>query len=153
MTCIAGIYGNSSITSGALGVVINSDGELGVVGSSERCKTPVAPMGARTAKLDELHPVTFQLKGDARRVPQYGLIAEEVAKVYLELVVHGPNGRIDGVRYDELAPMLLDVVQKQASQIRQLQQQVKGVDAMRGQLAHLQAALSALDKNGSDSQR
>jgi hypothetical protein len=39
---------------------------------------------------------------------QYGLIAEEVAKVYPELVVRDQNGRIDGVRCDELVPMLLD---------------------------------------------
>ena len=42
---------------------------------------------------------------------QYGLIAEEVAKVYPELVVRDEKGRIDGVRYDELAPMLLNEAQ------------------------------------------
>jgi len=36
-----------------------------------------------------------------------------VAKVYPELVVRDDQGRIDGVRYDELAPMLLNEVQKQ----------------------------------------
>jgi acyl-CoA reductase-like NAD-dependent aldehyde dehydrogenase len=45
------------------------------------------------------------------------LIAEEVAKVYPELVIRDEAGRIDGVRYDELAPMLLNEVQKQQSQI------------------------------------
>jgi hypothetical protein len=44
---------------------------------------------------------------------QYGLIAEEVAKVYPELVIRNESGRIDGVRYDELAPMLLNEMQKQ----------------------------------------
>ena len=44
---------------------------------------------------------------------QYGLIAEEVAKVYPELVIRGEKGRIDGVRYDELAPMLLNEMQRQ----------------------------------------
>jgi hypothetical protein len=43
-------------------------------------------------------------------VRQYGLIAEEVAKV---LVSRDGNRRIDGVRYDELAPMLLKEVQVQ----------------------------------------
>jgi hypothetical protein len=41
------------------------------------------------------------------------LIAEEVAEVYPELVIRDELGRIDGVRYDELAPLLLNEVQQQ----------------------------------------
>jgi trimeric autotransporter adhesin len=52
---------------------------------------------------------------------QYGLIAEGVAKVYPELVVRDAKGRILSVRYDERAPMLLNVVQQQAEQIRRLE--------------------------------
>ena len=54
---------------------------------------------------------------------QYGLIAEEVDKVYPELVIRDEAGKIQGVRYDELAPMLLNEVQKQAAEIRDLKQQ------------------------------
>jgi hypothetical protein len=49
----------------------------------------------------------------------------EVAKVYPELVIRDEKGRIDGVRYDELAPMLLNEVQQQAAEIRDLKQQQK----------------------------
>jgi len=70
-------------------------------------------MGANTAKLGQLRPVMFHLKTDPEGALQYGLIAEEVAKVYPELVIRDGSGRIDGVRYDELAPMLLNEVQKQ----------------------------------------
>jgi hypothetical protein len=55
---------------------------------------------------------------------QYGLIAEEVEKVYPELVIHGADSTIEGVRYDELAPMLLQEVQNQAKSIREMQRQV-----------------------------
>jgi 1,4-alpha-glucan branching enzyme len=37
-------------------------------------------------------------------------------------VIRGEKGRIDGVRYDELAPMLLNEVQQQAATIRDLKQ-------------------------------
>jgi hypothetical protein len=57
--------------------------------------------------------VTFHLKSDPQGNLQYGLIAEEVAKVYPELVIRDETGRIDGVRYDELAPLLLNEVQQQ----------------------------------------
>ena len=57
-------------------------------------------------------------------------IAEEVAQVYPELLIRDQNGRIDGVRYDELAPMLLNELQKQqataaaqAAEIRDLKRQ------------------------------
>jgi len=90
-----------------------STGQLGVTVSSERYKTGITAMGANTAKLGQLRPVMFHLKTDPEGALQYGLIAEEVAKVYPELVIRDGSGRIDGVRYDELAPMLLNEVQKQ----------------------------------------
>jgi hypothetical protein len=121
-------------------VVVSSTGQLGVTVSSERYKTSIAPMGSDTTKLGQLRPVSFKLKSDATGTRQYGLIAEEVAKVYPELVIRDRDGRIDGVRYEELAPMLLNEVQKltaaqgkqnaaQAAQIRELKQQVAEMHA------------------------
>ena len=73
----------------------------------------ITPMGSNSQKLRQLRPVTFHLKTDPGGALQYGLIAEEVAKVYPELVIRGESGRIDGVRYDEIAPLLLNEVQRQ----------------------------------------
>src|SRR5205823_2676717 len=109
-TYIAGIYG-TQVTGSP--VYVSSTGQLGVTVSSERFKTAIAPMGSGSAKLQQLRPVTFKLKSDTKGTRQYGLIAEEVAKVYPELVIRDEKGRIDGVRYDELAPMLLNEVQQQ----------------------------------------
>ena len=133
-------------------VVVNSKGQLGVVVSSERFKTAIEPMASGTAKLQQLRPVTFKLKTDPDGTIQYGLIAEEVAKVYPELVVRDSQGRIDGVRYDELAPMLLNEVQKQqkivatqaakiaAEDLRAAVQDAK-IASLEQQLADIQAAL------------
>ncbi len=133
-TFIAGIYGNTAVS--GLAVVIGSNGELGVVSSSERFKTDITAMGSTTEKLQQLRPVMFHYKADAQDTLRYGLIAEEVAKVYPELVVRDQNGGIDGVRYDELAPMLLNEVQKQqrvnatqAARIASLEQQLAGIQA------------------------
>ena len=142
---IAGIY-NVPLSGNT--VVVNSNGRLGVAAvSSERFKTAIAPMGANTAGLQQLRPVTFELKTDAKGTRQYGLIAEEVAKVYPELVIRDEKGRIDGVRYDELAPMLLNEVQKQAAEINELKQQQKAFFVMQKQLADVQAALAKLQSN------
>ncbi|HSY07023.1 MAG TPA: tail fiber domain-containing protein [Steroidobacteraceae bacterium] len=120
-TYIAGIYNNTSVS--GLTVVVDPNGQLGAVASSERFKTGIAPMESNSTKLEQLRPVTFHLKTDPKGALRYGLIAEEVAKVYPELVIRDDKGRIDGVRYDELAPMLLNEVQQQAAEIRYLKQQ------------------------------
>ena len=64
-------------------------------------------MGAGNAeKLQQLRPVSFHLKSDPKGAVQYGLIAEEVDKVYLELVIRDEAGKIQVVRHDELGPRL-----------------------------------------------
>jgi hypothetical protein len=142
---IAGIYGTS--VSGSA-VMVDSSGQLGVVVSSERFKTDIAPMGSDTAKLQALRPVKFHLKTDPHGVVQYGLIAEEVAKVYPELVVRDETGQIDGVRYDEMAPMLLNEMQEQqkviADQSAQIAAQEQRARAQDAKIAQLQEQLSGI---------
>ena len=57
-----------------------------------------------------LKPVSFRYKKeiDARRRPQFGLIAEEVAKVYPDLVARNPDGQAESVRYEAINAMLLN---------------------------------------------
>jgi trimeric autotransporter adhesin len=129
-TYITGISG-TQVTGAA--VYVTSTGQLGVLASSERYKTNIKAMADDSDKLERLRPVTFNLKTDPKREMQYGLIAEEVDKVLPELVIHNGEGRIEGVRYEELAPMLLNEVQRQQKQIAELQQQVAKL-AKRGSL-------------------
>jgi len=120
-TFIAGIE-NSKITGAA--VYVTSSGQLGVLASSERYKTDIAPMGVKSKNLERLRPVTFHLKSDPHGALQYGLIAEEVDKVYPELVIRDEAGQIQGVRYDELTPMLLNEMQRQKTQLKAIQQRI-----------------------------
>ena len=135
---IAGID-TAKVTGAA--VYITSSGQLGVLASSERYKTAVVPMGANTENLQQLRPVSFHLKTDPRGAVQYGLIAEEVDKIYPELVIRDAAGKIEGVRYDELAPMLLNEVQKQQ---RVTAAQAEKIASLEQQLAGIQAALANL---------
>jgi Chaperone of endosialidase len=118
---VAGV--SSSHVTGAA-VYVTPTGQLGVLASSERYKTNVASLGASTEKLAKLRAVSFSLKSDPKAGRQYGLIAEEVAKVYPELVIRNEAGQAEGVRYEELAPMLLNEVQQQQRELRALKQQV-----------------------------
>jgi hypothetical protein len=111
------------------------------MGSSERFKTDIAAMPEVSAKLSQLRPVTFHYKMDPKGVLQYGLIAEEVDQVYPELVLRDDTGKIQGVRYEELAPMLLKEVQQQKAQLEQQRTEIAGQSAemqdMRRQVAEL----------------
>jgi hypothetical protein len=156
-TYIAGIYG-TSVTGNA--VVVSSTGQLGVTVSSERYKTGITRMGSTSLKLQQLRPVTFRLKTDPKGALQYGLIAEEVAKVYPDLVIRDGTGRIDGVRYDELAPILLNEVQQQqrrlaaqdelnalqARQIRDLKQQQLTAHTEQARMQQQMASLTMLNE-------
>jgi hypothetical protein len=160
-TYIAGIS-NAHVTGSA--VYVTSTGELGVLASSERYKTAIAPMGANTDKMQQLRPVSFHLKTDPKGTVQYGLIAEEVDKVYPEPVVRDKNGRIDGVCYAELAPMLLNEMQKEQSTVAtlvaqheadavKLDSQAAKIASLEQQLAGIQAALIKLQPKDLVAQR
>jgi hypothetical protein len=147
---IAGVAG-SQVTGNA--VYVTATGQLGVLASSERYKTNVAAMDSSTEKLAQLRPVTFKLKTDRQGTVQYGLIAEEVDKVYPELVVRDQKGAIQGVRYEELAPMLLNEVQKQqrinaaqAGEIRELKGQVAELNDLKQEMRAALIKLQSKDE-------
>jgi len=146
-TYVAGIYG-SPVTGSA--VYVTSSGQLGVLASSERFKTDIETMPELSSKLAKLRPVTFHYKTEPKGMLQYGLIAEEVDKVYPELVIRDEKGTIQGVRYEELAPMLLHEMQKQQqkidaqdAKIHRLELQVAKVNDLQRELTEMHAALTA----------
>ncbi len=125
-------------------VLIAADGQLGVAPSSRRFKEDIRNMGQASSGLRRLRPVTFYYKqaqqGGPRQV-QYGLIAEEVAAVYPELVEYSDTGEPFTVRYHLLSTMLLNEVQRQDRQIEEQRQQIHAQGA---QIAELQAQLAAI---------
>ena len=85
-----------------------------------------------------LQPVTFQYKSDPIGTAQFGLIAEEVAKVNPDLVVRDAQGEIYSVRYDAVNAMLLNEFLKEHRKVRDLEaivaQQHKGMEVLAAQL-------------------
>jgi len=140
-TYIAGIS-NSVITGAA--VYVTASGQLGVLASAERYKTDIAPLGPTTDKLAQLRPVSFHLKSEPNGAIQYGLIAEEVNKVYPELVIRDKDGNIQGVRYDELAPMLLNEMQKEQTTIAAQTTEIRDLEAQNAETRKELAELNDL---------
>ncbi len=125
-------------------VAITSFGQLGVAVSSRRYKFDIGDMGNATEGLMRLRPVTFRYLAHGENAPlQYGLIAEEVAEVYPELVTRNKDGEVDAVMYQFLAPMLLNEVQKQHQTI---DEQQKTIEELRTTLNSLRQELHAPER-------
>jgi hypothetical protein len=105
----------------AIPVLIDSAGQLGTAGSSAKFKKEIKPMDKASEAILALQPVTFQYKKDKIDIPQFGLIAEEVAKVNPNLVVRDKNGEIYTVRYDAVNAMLLNEFLKEHRKVDALQ--------------------------------
>ena len=125
----SGIAGNTSPGVSVVNVLLNTTtNELGIVVSSARFKQDVKDMGAASEALMALRPVSFRYREDVaagEEGAQYGLIAEEVAEVAPELVIHDSEGRPFTVRYHQLAPMLLNELQKQQRTIERQQHAIE----------------------------
>jgi len=107
-------------------VIVNGGGRLGTTTSSIRFKEDVRDLGAASDDLMKLRPVTFRYKESD--LQEYGLIAEEVAKVYPELVVNDDQGRPLMIRSQLLDPLLLNEIQKQRCEIEELKARLEKLE-------------------------
>jgi hypothetical protein len=140
-TFIAGV--SSTVTGGseATELVVNkSTGQVGVIPSSARFKRDIQALGERSSGLWQLRPVTFRYKQDPQGQRQYGLIAEEVAKIYPELVVRDERGQVESVQYREFIPLMLNEMQHQRAALTELKAQNETLQAALAQQNTLFAA-------------
>jgi len=107
-TWIANVYGVATQSGTTAPVVVSDNGQLGIAASSERFKKDIATMETASEAILSLRPVTFRYKTDSKGVSQFGLIAEEVAKVNPALVLPDKEGKPFTVRYDAVNAMLLN---------------------------------------------
>jgi hypothetical protein len=132
--------GVRSITTGnndAIPVVIDSNGQLGTVSSSGRFKEEIHDMDTASSGLMRLRPVTFRYQkpfADGSKPIQYGLIAEEVERVYPDLVAHSADGQIETVKYQVLDSMLLNELQKEHQQV---EKQAETIQRLESRLASI----------------
>ncbi len=114
-----------------------------VSASSRQFKQDIHDMDRASSDLMRLRPVTFRYKkehdfGEGRL--QYGLIGEEVAEVYSELVVYDDTGKVKTVEYQKLPAMLLNELQ---GQHRKLQEQEAVIADLTERLIRLEQVLAA----------
>jgi hypothetical protein len=137
----AGVRGVTTDVANAVPVLIDSNGQLGTTSSSRRFKEEIRDMGEASSGLMRLRPVTFRYKkayADGSRPLDYGLIAEEVAEVYPDLVVYSSTGEVETVQYQKLNVMLLNEIQKQRREIAELKRQAAENAELKARLENLE---------------
>ena len=139
-TWIGGVYGVTTQSGTTAPVIVSADGQLGTLASSERFKKDIATMQKASESILSLRPVTFHYKTDTTGTPQFGLVAEEVAKVNPALVLPDKEGKPYTVRYDQVNAMLLNEFLKAR---RQIDAQQKQIDALTAGLQKVSAQLEA----------
>src|SRR5262245_8807188 len=149
-TFIGGIV--SSVQSGAGTDTVNirlADGRIGHPVSSRRYKEDIKPMDKASEALFALKPVTFRYKKevDPQQGLEYGLIAEDVAKIAPELAVRNPEGEIQNVRYQEINAMLLNEFLKEHRTVQELKSVVAKQEATNAeQQKQIEALTAGLQK-------
>jgi hypothetical protein len=156
-TYIAGISATPLTHGAAVAVGITSDGQLGVRASSARFKEAIKPMDKASEAVLALQPVTFRYKKalDPKGAPQFGLVAEEVAKVNPDLVVADDQGKPFTVRYEEVNAMLLneflkehkraeEQAKKVEEQAKTAEEQANRIEAQASKIERLEAALEKM---------
>jgi hypothetical protein len=146
-TWIANVYGVAT-QNVATPVVVASNGQLGTMASSVRFKKDIARMDKASETILSLRPVIFHYKTDTKDTPQFGLIAEEVAKVDPALVLPDKEGKPYTVRYDAVNAMLLNEFLKEHREVQELKKQVAaltaGLQKVSAQLATASPSLADL---------
>jgi hypothetical protein len=114
-TYVAGILAVNVVR--GVGVVVDSNGQLGTKGSSARFKQAIKPMDKASEAILALKPVTFHYKKDLdpEGIPQFGLVAEDVEKVNPDLIIRDADGKPYTVRYDAVNAMLLNELSTEKS--------------------------------------
>jgi hypothetical protein len=149
-----GIVSTGLISGGELVNIDLSTGLMGLGGFFAGAADEIQDMGDSSSGLLHLRPVSFYYKPEyahGTHELQYGLVAEEVAKVYPELVTYR-KGQPYTVRYQLLEPMLLNELQKQyhrseeqaetiAAQQYQIQTQEQKIADLEGRLSRLESVI------------
>jgi len=128
--------------------VIDSAGQLGTLSSSRRFKKEIKPMDKTSEAIFALRPVAFHYKNDKTSMPQFGLIAEEVAEVIPDLVVRDDQGEIYTVRYEAVNAMLLNEFLKEHKKVEaehsQIEKQEATITELKSNLAEQHKQIQAL---------
>lgn len=95
--------------------------------SSIRYKTSIESLTPALDKVLQLRPVYYTKIGGTGST-EIGLIAEEVAEIYPELIKYNETGQVDGINYTRIAPILIKTIQEQQELIKNLTKRIDDLE-------------------------
>lgn len=142
--CFISSIGTVTLSLSATAVLIDtSTGKLGVLLSSEKFKRNIRNMDTVSNDILKMRPVIFTYKDDESNTDQFGLIAEEVDKVFPAIVIRDENGEPKSVQYHVLPVLLLNEMKKQQATINQ---QNETIEKLTITVENVEAAMDSLQK-------
>src|SRR5262245_31631036 len=138
-TCfISSIFGEIVSDPGSqTAVFVDQFNVVGIFNSSQKYKHDIQPLDKTSETLYQLKPATFKFNSDWKGTTQYGLIAEDAAKVDPQLASR-KDGDIVTVHYAQNNNMLLNEFLKEHKKVQDLEttvaQQHRGMEMLTAQL-------------------
>ena len=101
--------------------------------SDARLKKNIAPLVNTLAAVQQLNGYTYHWKDNTNPDEQIGLLAQELQKVYPQLVKENEKGMLS-VNYSGMVPVLLEAIKEQQRQNEKMQQEI---DALKKSVSQL----------------
>jgi hypothetical protein len=114
---------NSLGAAGTTSLCRNAVNQISTCSSSLRYKTNIKPFDFGLNLVNRLKPISFDWKEGGMK--DFGLGAEDVAAVEPLMVTYNDKGEVEGVKYDRIGVVLLNVVKEQQTQIETQQAQIQ----------------------------
>jgi hypothetical protein len=114
--------------------IANGTGVYSAV-SDENAKTGLMPMEEVLPKITQLEVKRYHFKNDPTMRNHYGLVAQELEKVFPENVYSNGDGASNGfytVDYSSLSVIALKAIQEQQAQIEALKSEIEALKALVG---------------------
>lgn len=97
--------------------------------SDSTAKEEIEPLDSQIENLKKLKAVSYKWKNKEEKGSKksLGLLAQDLEKIYPEMVFHGDSGEL-GIYYTELIPVLLQVTQEQQTLIEEQAQKLLNIE-------------------------
>ena len=143
------VIGNGTGENGrtdAFVVMFNGDATLAgnlSVNSDARLKSNIVSLGSTMSKLLEVDGKSYIMKRDEKKEPKIGLLAQDIEKVFPELVSES-NG-IKSVNYQGLVPVLINALKEQDVKMKEQQMEIESLRYQEKRIDRLEKLIAQLD--------
>jgi hypothetical protein len=100
-----------------------------ILSSDARLKSNIVTLGPTLISLMQLDAKRYTMKADKEQKQKIGLLAQEVQKVFPELVSEDKNGML-AVNYQALIPVLINALKEQEGNYNELEKELSELETL-----------------------